>query len=67
DDLKDALKTFTNLGLPFESALVRTDLATAYRADGAASLADMELRTALAEFERLGAVVQADTIAATSD
>ena len=67
DDLKDALKTFTNLGLPFESALVRTDLATAYRADGAASLADMELRTALAEFERLGAVVQADMIAAASD
>jgi tetratricopeptide (TPR) repeat protein len=66
DALKDALKTFTNLGLPFESALVRADLATAYRADGAASLADMELRTALAEFERLGAVVQADMIRVVS-
>ena len=66
DALKDALKTFTTLGLPFESALVRTDLATAYRADGAASLADMELRTALAEFERLGAVVQADMIRVVS-
>ena len=64
--LKDALKTFTTLGLPFESALVRTDLATAYRDDGAGSLAEMELGTALAEFERLGAVVQADLVRVVS-
>ena len=65
--LKEALKTFTTLGLPYEAALVRTDLATAYRADGAGTLADMELRTALAEFERLGAVVETGAITASTE
>jgi len=65
EDLRDALKTFTALGLPFEAALVHADLATAYRDDGAGSLADMEQRTALVEFERLGAVVEAGEIVAS--
>jgi tetratricopeptide (TPR) repeat protein len=65
--LKDALKTYTILGLPFEAALVRADLAGAYRDDGAGTLADMELRAALAEFERLGAVVQAGMIIASTE
>jgi class 3 adenylate cyclase len=66
DTLKDALKTFTALGLPFEAALVHADLATAYRDDGAGTLAEMELKTALAEFERLGAVVEAGMITAST-
>jgi hypothetical protein len=65
EDLREALKTFTALGLPFEAALVHADLATAYRDDGAGSLADMEQRTALVEFERLGAVVEAGKIVAS--
>ena len=65
--LKDALRTFTTLALPFDAALVRADLAHAYREDGAGTLGDMELRTALAEFERLGAVVQTGTIAASTE
>jgi tetratricopeptide (TPR) repeat protein len=67
DSLKDALKIFTALGLPFEAALVRSDLANAYREDGAGTLADMEQRAALAEFERLGAVVQTGMIAASTE
>ncbi|HLF41973.1 MAG TPA: adenylate/guanylate cyclase domain-containing protein [Acidimicrobiia bacterium] len=65
--LRDALKTFNALGLPFEAALIHADLASAYREDGASTLADMELRTALAEFERLGAVAEADMIAASPE
>ncbi len=67
DALKDALKTFTAIGLPFETALVRADLATAYRDDGAGTLADMEMMAALAGFERLGAVVETGKIAASTD
>jgi class 3 adenylate cyclase len=55
--LKEALGAFTAIGLPFESALVHADLARAYRADGAGTLADIEARTAVSELERLGAVV----------
>lgn len=62
ESLKEALRTYNTLGLPYEAALVRVELATAYRQDGAATLADMESRTALAEFERLGAVVEAGII-----
>jgi len=67
DALREALRTFTALGLPFEAALAHADLATAYRDDGAGTLADMELRTALAEFERLGVVIQTGMIAASTE
>jgi class 3 adenylate cyclase len=62
EELKEALRTYTTLGLPYEAALVHADLARAYRLDGADTLADMESRTAQAEFERLGAVVEAEMI-----
>ena len=58
--LKDAVKVFNRLGLPYESALAHADLARAYRADGAGSLATMELKIAKSEFEKLGAVPDAE-------
>ena len=58
--LKDALKVFTRLGLPFESALVHADLALAHRANGASPLATMELKIAKSEFEKLGAIPDAE-------
>jgi tetratricopeptide (TPR) repeat protein len=67
DALKDALRTYTTLALPFDAALVRAHLARAYRDDGAVTLANMELKTALAEFERLGAVVEAGMITASTE
>jgi class 3 adenylate cyclase len=63
--LKDALRTYTMLGLPYEAALAHADLAVAYRLEGAGTLADLESRTALVEFERLGAVLEAGMITST--
>jgi class 3 adenylate cyclase len=60
--LQKAVKTFTMVGLPFDAARARTDLAAAYRDDGAVTMADIELKSALAEFERLGAVVESRAI-----
>ncbi len=60
--LQKAVKTFTTVGLPFDAARARTDLAAAYRDDGAMTMADIELKSALAEFERLGAVVESRMI-----
>ncbi len=65
DALKEALRTFTVLGLPFEAARAHADLSSAYREDGAVTMADIELKTALAEFERLGAVVETEKISAS--
>jgi tetratricopeptide (TPR) repeat protein len=56
--LKSALAGFTAIGLPFEAALVHADLARAYRADGAQTLADIEMKTAVSELDRLGAAPQ---------
>ena len=58
--LREAVKVFSRLGLPYESALAHADLARAYRADGASSLATMELKIAKSEFEKLGAVPDAE-------
>jgi class 3 adenylate cyclase len=58
EELREALRTYNTLGLPYEAALVHADLAGAYRLDGADALADMESRTAQTELERLGAVVE---------
>ena len=60
--LQGAVRMFTALGLPFEAARARTDLASAYRDDGAVTMADIELKSALAEFKRLGAVVESQMI-----
>lgn len=52
--LRDSVKTFTALGLPYEAARARLDLANAYIGEGAKALAEMERKSALATFERLG-------------
>lgn len=52
--LRDSVKTFTALGLPYEAARARLDLARAYIGEGAKALAEMERKSALATFERLG-------------
>jgi class 3 adenylate cyclase len=62
--LKEALRTFNALGVPYEAARVHADLAVAYRNDGASTLSEMEFRAAQAEFERLGAMVEAGSITA---
>lgn len=54
EHLRGAVQAFTRLGLPYESARARTDLAAAYRADGAEAMATMTLNSAKSEFERLG-------------
>lgn len=60
--LKEAAKTYTRLGLPFESAHAHADLALAYEADGAGALATMEMEAAKAEFERLGSTSDVERI-----
>jgi hypothetical protein len=60
--LRDAVKAFTKLRLPYESAKARSDLAKAYIADGAQALATLELKSAKTEFERLGSTADADLI-----
>lgn len=57
--LRDAVKTFARLGLPFESAQAHADLGRAYIGDGASAMAQMELRSAKGEFERLGSEANA--------
>jgi tetratricopeptide (TPR) repeat protein len=60
--LRDAVKTFTKLRLPYEAAKARSDLAKAYIADDAQALATLELKSAKTEFERLGSTADADLI-----
>lgn len=60
--LRDAVKAFTKLRLPYEAAKARSDLAKAYIADDAQALATLELKSAKTEFERLGSTADADLI-----
>lgn len=60
NSLREAVKAFTKLHLPYESAKARSDLAKAYIADGAQAMATLELKSAKAEFERLGSTTDAD-------
>jgi len=55
DKLKESARRSAVLGVPYESALARVDLASAYLASDNPSLASMELNVAQREFERLGA------------
>ncbi|MEA1902414.1 MAG: adenylate/guanylate cyclase domain-containing protein [Actinomycetota bacterium] len=68
--LKEAVTTFSRLGLPYESARSRAELAKAYVADGADALATMELKAAKTALERLGSESDAkavDEILTSSD
>jgi class 3 adenylate cyclase len=62
--LRDAVRTFTKLGLPFEAARARTDLGRALINKGSPALAIMELRSAKSEFERLGSTGDAVAVKA---
>ncbi|HWD46983.1 MAG TPA: LuxR C-terminal-related transcriptional regulator [Actinomycetota bacterium] len=57
--LERALDLFSRLDFPYETALVRLELARAL-SDGSPELAVAEARSALATFERLGAAGDAD-------
>lgn len=61
--LERALHTFSRLGLPLETARVRLELATLH-AQRRPELAVVEARAALAGFEALGAMADADAAAA---
>ena len=58
-ELQKALRYWTSSDLPFETALSRRYLALAHRADGDEASAALELQTAHATFERLGAMLEA--------
>ncbi len=62
DRLREAARRLAALGVPYEAALAHGDLAMAYHADGNKSMAMMEANAARKEFERLGAVPDADQI-----
>jgi class 3 adenylate cyclase len=55
-DLRRALRLYQEVEIPYEAARVRLLAAEAYRLDGDADAAELELRAAHATFDRLGAV-----------
>ena len=59
DDLRRAIRSWREVGAPFEIARSRAVLAMALRAIGDDDAADLELQAALTEFERLGARIDA--------
>jgi len=65
--LQVALDTYRRVGLPFDEALARADLARALHADDRHDSASEQARTARADFERLGATVEVDKVQAMLD
>lgn len=59
--LRRAVKAFSDLNLPYEAAEARRDLARAYSRDKSESLAQMELKSALTAFERLGSIADIES------
>jgi class 3 adenylate cyclase len=55
-DLREALRLWRDLDLPYEAAETRMELARAYRAEEDHDSAVIELRSALATFQQLGAM-----------
>ncbi len=62
DLLKGAVATLTRLGVPYEAALAHSDLGRAYRLEGVEAMAQMELKVAAAELEKLGATGDAERV-----
>jgi tetratricopeptide (TPR) repeat protein len=58
-ELERAVRQWIDIGAPVEAALVRLDLAAAYRAEGNGARALVELQGARDAFERLGVAHQA--------
>jgi class 3 adenylate cyclase len=54
--LRRAIRLYQEVEIPYEGARARLLAAEAYRLDGDADAADLELRAAAASFDRLGAV-----------
>lgn len=65
--LTEALETFTRIGLPYEAALTRADLAAAHRSAGSESIGAMELSAAIVGLKRLGALPDVERLAGRSD
>jgi tetratricopeptide (TPR) repeat protein len=63
DELERAVRLWTELAAPYETARARMSLAEAYRAQGDGGRAGLELRAAGATFERLGACRMAERAA----
>jgi class 3 adenylate cyclase len=55
-DLRRAIRLYQEVETPYEAARVRLLVAEAYRLDGDADAAELELRAAAATFDRLGAM-----------
>jgi class 3 adenylate cyclase len=55
-DLRRAIRLYQEVEIPYEAARVRLLVAEAYRLDGDADAAELELRAAAATFDRLGAL-----------
>jgi class 3 adenylate cyclase len=60
DELRKAVRHWTQADLPFETAQARRSLAVAHRSDGDEASAVLELQAAHATFERLGATLEAE-------
>jgi class 3 adenylate cyclase len=63
-ELRQASQAWRDVDAPYEGARTRALLARAYRADGDNEAADLELESAQAAFDRIGAVRQSQRIAA---
>ena len=64
ENLRDACRIWNELRLPYESARARVLYGIALRAAGVHEDADLELRSAISAFERLGATPEAAATAA---
>jgi DNA-binding NarL/FixJ family response regulator len=64
ENLRDACRIWHELRLPYESARARVLYGIALRAAGAQEDAELELRSAMSAFERLGAAPEAAATAA---
>jgi tetratricopeptide (TPR) repeat protein len=62
--LREALRLWIEVDAPYETALIRTQLAAAHRMGGDEDAAAMELRAARSAFELLGATADAARLAA---
>jgi tetratricopeptide (TPR) repeat protein len=62
-DFETAVRLWSEIGAPYETALARTGIAGAHRAAGNAECALLELQAARAAFEQVGATWQAERAA----
>ncbi len=63
NELEKAVRSWIEVGAPYEAAVARVNLAEALRAQGNEAQATMETRAALVAFERVGATLEGDRLA----